>query len=257
MTNQTASRVMTLCTGDNYMYVYQHGAEACVIDPTESMTVLSVLQKYGLSLTLILNTHHHGDHVGGNTGLKKVTGCRVVSGSTVPGVDRIVADSDTVPFGDAQIQVIGTPGHSRFDVCYYMLPKGPHEGGILWTGDTLFVGGCGRIFGYDAKTLYASLGKLAQLPDDTRVYCGHDYTIENYQFALMIEPDNDAVKRRLAEVKDLVAAGQPTVPTTIGHEKMTNVFLRAHTPEVKAALKMTHATNVEVFTELRRRKDMF
>ena len=157
----------------------------------------------------------------------------------------------------AKIQVLATPGHTRTSVCYYMQPSNENPNGLLWTGDTLFVGGCGRIFECDPQTMWASLLKLASLPDDTLVYCGHDYTLENYEFALSIEPDNEIVKRRLNDFRQMLRRGEQTVPSSILQEKETNPFLRADTPGLKAALSMTNAQAVEVFAELRRRKDVF
>jgi hydroxyacylglutathione hydrolase len=138
-----------------------------------------------------------------------------------------------------------------------MRPSKDNKNGIVWTGDTLFVGGCGRLLECDAQPMWESLLRLASLPDDTPVCCGHDYTLENYEFALSIEPDNRAVEQRLQEVKHAQRQGRPTVPSTILQEKTTNPFLRADAPELRAALAMREARTVEVFAELRRRKDAF
>jgi hydroxyacylglutathione hydrolase len=138
-----------------------------------------------------------------------------------------------------------------------MLPSNDNEKGVLWTGDTLFVGGCGRLLESDAQSMWDSLLKLASLPDDTFVYCGHDYTVENCEFALSVEPGNQAVSRQLSEVKQALKAGGQTVPSTILQERTTNIFLRVDTLEVKTALNMPQAQPVEVFAELRRRKDFF
>jgi hydroxyacylglutathione hydrolase len=142
-------------------------------------------------------------------------------------------------------------------VCYYIPAADENEHKILWTGDTLFVGGCGRILECDARTMWNSLLKLASLPDDTLVYCGHDYTQENYEFALTIEPDNEAVKQRFQGIIETVRTGGLTVPSVIFQEKATNIFLRSDTEEVKTALNMPRAGIVDVFAELRRRKDVF
>jgi hydroxyacylglutathione hydrolase len=138
-----------------------------------------------------------------------------------------------------------------------MEPSAGNENGILWTGDTLFVGGCGRLLECNAQTMWNSLQRLASLPDDTLVYCGHDYTLENYEFASGIEPGNRIVKERLEEVRNLRRQGEPTIPSSILLERTTNCFLRAGAPEMKAALGMQGAEAVEVFAELRRRKDIF
>ncbi|MHC4558943.1 MAG: hydroxyacylglutathione hydrolase [Planctomycetota bacterium] len=246
--------------GDNLIYLCQYKQnDAFVVDPSDSSSVLSTMKKHGLSLNTILVTHHHWDHIAGVVELKKKTGCKVIGGDEhrIPGIDRIVEDGQILAIDNARIQVIATPGHTRTAVCYYMLPSNDNENGILWTGDTLFVGGCGRLLESDVQSMWDSLLKLASLPDDTLVYCGHDYTVENYEFALSIEPGNQAVTRQLSEVKQALKAGRQSVPSTILRERKTNTFLRTGTLEVKNAVNMPQAQPVEVFAELRRRKDIF
>ena len=240
--------------GDNLIYLHRYNQSDCLaVDPGESM--LKILKEQGLSLKMILITHHHWDHTGGVAELKQKTGCKVVGGDKrrIRGVDQLVADGEIMPVGDADVHAIATPGHTSTSVCYYVPPSPTNMSGILWTGDTLFVGGCGRLFEGNARTMFESLQKLASLPDDTLVYCGHDYTLENYEFALSIEPDNQAIRQRLNDIRQ---SGQ-TVPSTILQERTTNVFLLAGTPELKAALNMSEAKDFEVFAELRRRKDIF
>lgn len=242
--------------GDNLIFLYRYGQDDCLaVDPSSSSPVLKVLDKQNLNLTTVLVTHHHGDHTGGVGELKRKTGCEVIGGDKrrIRGIDQVVADGQAFPVGDGRIEVIATPGHTSTSVCYYMPPSRDGTRGILWTGDTLFVGGCGRLFESGAQAMWESLQRLASLPDDTLVYCGHDYTEENYEFALTIEPDNEALRQRLDDIRQ---SGR-TVPSTIGQEQLTNVFFRAGTPEVKAALGMPHAADFEVFAELRRRKDIF
>jgi hydroxyacylglutathione hydrolase len=168
-----------------------------------------------------------------------------------------VADGQILPVGERKIRVMRTPGHTLTSVCYYIEPSVGNENSILWTGDTLFVGGCGRLLECNAQSMWDSLQKLASLPDDTLVYCGHDYTLENYEFASGIEPDNQAVKERLDQIRQLQKQGKLTVPSSILQERTTNCFLRAGTSEMKAVLGMPQAQAVEVFAELRRRKDVF
>ncbi|MEA3226728.1 MAG: hydroxyacylglutathione hydrolase C-terminal domain-containing protein, partial [Planctomycetota bacterium] len=170
-----------------------------------------------------------------------------------PGIDQLVEDGQILSVGDAKVQVIATPGHTSTSVCYYVPPSGDNKSGVLWSGDTLFVGGCGRLFERDAQSMWKSLQRLASLPDDTIIYCGHDYTLENYEFALSIEPDNQLIEQRLHYIR---RTGQ-SVPSTMLQERTTNVFLRAGTPELKAALNMPQAKDFEAFAELRRRKDIF
>jgi len=240
--------------GDNLIYLYRYNQSDCLaVDPGES--VLKALKEQDLSLKMILLTHHHWDHTGGVAELKKKTGCKVVGGDKrrIRGIDQLVEDGDILPVGDAEIRVIATAGHTSTSVCYYLVPSPANASGILWTGDTLFVGGCGRLFEGNAKPMWESLQKLASLPDDALVYCGHDYTLENYEFALSIQPDNQAIRQRLNDIRQ----GGQTVPSTMLQERTTNVFLLAGTPEVKAALGMEQAKDFRVFTELRRRKDIF
>ena len=246
--------------GDNFIYLYRYNqSDSLAVDPSDSSLVLRTLQKHGLSLKTILITHHHWDHIAGTAELKQKTGCKVIGADRrrIPGVDSVVEDGQILPLGGRKVRVIATPGHTSTSVCYYMEPSSGNENGILWTGDTLFAGGCGRLLECDAKSMYESLQRLASLPDDTLVYCGHDYTLENYEFAFGIEPGNQDVKERLDQVRQAQSHGKLTVPASILLERTTNCFLRAGTPELKAALGMPRAQAVEVFAELRRRKDIF
>lgn len=246
--------------GDNFIYVYLLDQNnAIVIDPGDSSTVLKALDKHELALTAVLATHHHWDHVDGIAELKKSTGCKVIGSDKqrIPGIDQLVEDGQILTFGSTKIEVLATAGHTRTTVCYYKQPTNDGETGILWTGDTLFAGGCGRLFECDAKSMWQSLQRLAALPDNTLLYCGHDYTLENYEFALQIEPDNKVVEKHMDEIKQKLQQGENTVPSTISQEKLTNPFLRANTSGIKAALNMPQADDVETFAELRRRKDIF
>lgn len=246
--------------GDNFIYLYRYDKNnALAVDPCESSAVMNSLNEHNMNLTTILITHHHWDHTGGISDLKKKTGCEVIGADKrrIPAIDRVVDDKHVLTIGNIEIHVIATPGHTNTSVCYYIPASNENEHNILWTGDTLFAGGCGRILECNARTMFDSLLTLASLPDDTLVYCGHDYTLENYEFAITIEPDNKAVKQRLQEIKQTITTGGFTVPSTILQEKTTNIFLRSDTNEIKTALKMPNAGAVDVFAELRRRKDVF
>ncbi len=236
---------------DNLTYVLERDGEAVVVDPGEASPVLRHLGATGSKLLAVLCTHGHFDHIGGIGELVAHTSCDVVQ----PG--ETAADSDDlVTVGPFALMVLRTPGHSTDSVCLY-LPASDGLPGEVFTGDTLFVGGCGRLLTRSPKTMWTSLQALAALPGDTRVYPGHDYTLENYEFALTLEPDNRAVKQRLKRVRALVEAGKQAVPSTIREERATNPFMRSGDPALKAALDMPQASDVDAFAELRRRKDRF
>jgi len=246
--------------GDNFIYLYRYNrSDSLAVDPGDGSLVLRAMKEHGLNLRMILITHHHWDHVAGAADLKQKTGCKIIGADrrSIPGIDSVVENGQILPVGERKVRVIATPGHTRTSVCYYMEPSAGDKNGILWTGDTLFAGGCGRLLECNAQAMWKSLQRLASLPADTLVYCGHDYTLENYEFASGIEPGNQDVKERLDQVRQLQIRGKLTVPSSILQERRTNCFLRAGTPELKAALGMPQAQAVEVFAELRRRKDVF
>jgi hydroxyacylglutathione hydrolase len=246
--------------GDNFIYLYRYNqSDAFAVDPCDSSLVLRTLKEHDLNLKMILVTHHHWDHVAGIGELKQKTGCKVIGADKrrIPGIDSVVADGRILQVSDRKVRVIATPGHTSTSVCYYMESSAGNKNGILWTGDTMFVGGCGRLLECNAQSMWDSLQILVSLPEDTLVYCGHDYTLENYEFASCIEPGNQIVKERLYQVRQLQSQGKLTVPSSIILEKNTNCFLRAGTPELKVAIGMQDAQAVEVFAELRRRKDVF
>ncbi len=223
--------------GDNFIYLCRYGlAKAFVVDPGETSAVEAEIQRQKIELTHILLTHGHYDHTAGAAELKKKYGSDVISGG------------ETLKLGEMNIETIATPGHTRDGVCYYVSSG---QGKAVFTGDTLFVGGCGRPMESSRQVMWRSLEKLIVLPEETEVYCGHDYTLDNYQFALSIEPDNSEVEKCIADLE----AGKCCVPSTIGQEKKTNVLLRAGCDSVKAALGMEGVPAEDVFAELRKRKD--
>ena len=259
--SKTIDSVITIpALGDNFIYLYRYNqSNALVVDPSDSSSVLSTLEKQKLSLTMVLLTHHHWDHIAGTVELKEKTPCKVIGPDRqrMPSIDCLVEDGEVIAIDNEKIQVIATPGHTRTSVCYYTQPSNDKNNSILWTGDTLFVGGCGRLLECDARSMWDSLLKLASLPDDTFIYCGHDYTLENYEFALSIEPGNKAVKQCLNDLMRAQKKGKQPIPSTILRERTTNPFLRADISEIRTALNMSQAEVVEVFAELRRRKDIF
>lgn len=250
-------RVFMLPGGmDNYICVMTRAGDpvAAVVDPFDAAPVISLLEDEGLAVSTILATHHHGDHTAGIPKLKKHTGAMVVGprGSGIEGVDREVADGDELDAGPLHLGVLATPGHTRTDITYYS-----EADRAIWCGDTMFSGGCGRLFECDAETLYRSLMKLAALPPETSVFCGHEYTESNLRFALSVDGEDEALRDRANEVGALRSAGRPTLPTTIGEERKSNLFLRCGEVSLRTRLGMTDAGDSEVFAELRGRKDRF
>ncbi|NVN85559.1 MAG: hydroxyacylglutathione hydrolase [Rhodopseudomonas sp.] len=244
------------CLSDNFGYLVhdtETGATAS-IDAPEAGPIIAALEREGWKLTDILVTHHHGDHVGGVAELKQKYACRVVAphdaNAKIALVDLRVQEGDTVKVGALAARVLETPGHTLDHVSYVF-----DEARALFAADTLFSIGCGRVFEGTYPMMWESLLKLRALPDDYRLYCGHEYTVANVKFALTIEPDNAALLTRARQVEDQREAGQPTVPTLLGDEKKANVFLRADVPEVAAAVGLAGNSAAEVFGEIRERKN--
>lgn len=238
---------------DNYSYIIVSGNCAAVIDPSNDEEILSELKSNKLNLCSILATHHHSDHTAGIKSLKKSTGAVVYGGDRrISSIDQVLDDGDTVLLGEYLIKVLATPGHTRHQVAFY-LPA--YE--IIFTGDTLFGAGCGRIFEGPPDQMYRSLMKLAELPENTLVYFGHEYTLENLEFALMVESENEDVKDRLAKVKEYRLHNAFTTPSTISLEKKTNPFLRASSLAIRKYLGMVDRSPIAVFEELRKRKNNF
>ncbi len=243
---------------DNYVYLAHDpdsGATA-VVDPAEAAPVLAALERRGWRLTHILNTHHHNDHIGGNTELKARFDVPIVGpradAARIPGIDVEVGDGDRYTVGTQEAQVFDTPGHTRGHIAFWFA-----DSDVLFCGDTLFALGCGRMFEGTPAQMWDSLLKLRRLPDSTRVYCGHEYTQSNARFAVTVDPDNAELAERAKQIDALRAEGRPTIPSTLGEEKRTNPFLRADDPAVQAAVGMAGADPVAVFAEIRKRKDNF
>lgn len=243
---------------DNYIYLLhdEPSGETAVVDPAVAEPVLEVLKQQGWQLTYILNTHHHGDHVGGNLELKQQTGCQIIASEfdkhRIPGIDRSVQDGDTINIGQQSAKVIATAGHTNGHIVYYFA-----DSNALFCGDTLFVMGCGRLFEGSAADLWQSLQKLKTLPPTTRVYCAHEYSENNARFALTVEPDNMALQEKMTQIKQLRADGLPTVPSIIEEELATNPFLREDSSSLRKNLDAITNPAVEVFAKLRRLKDSF
>lgn len=243
---------------DNYIYlIYQKGKpEAAVIDPAEAAPVMERLQEKNLTLTHILNTHHHADHVGGNITLAKLTGCEIIGAGNdqhrIPGISRTVFEGDSIEICGKVAKILSVPGHTLGHIAYWFV-----DDQMLFCGDTLFSLGCGRLFEGDGPTMWQSLQKFRSLPDDTQVICAHEYTAANADFALSIDGDNLALIEKVEKVRKLRRMNQPTVPCRLGEEKHTNPFLRADDPKLAQALGMANANPAELFSEMRARKDRF
>ncbi len=213
---------------DNYAWLLRDGATGAtaVVDPADAGPIEAAIMAAGGRLDLILLTHHHADHVGGTDAIRARFGCPVVGAAAdahrLPKLDRAVKEGDTVAVGNAVGRVIETPGHTLGHIAFYY-PDGP----ALFCGDTLFSLGCGRLLEGTAADMFASLRKFAALPAETQVYCGHEYTESNARFAITVEPDNAALKHRMAEIQALRAAGRSTVPSPLGEELAANPFMRA------------------------------
>ena len=224
------------------------------IDAGEEAPILAALNEKGWQLTDILVTHHHGDHIAALEALKARFGARVVGPLAdqhrIPGIDVPVSEGDHFSFGDIGFEVFETPGHTVGHIAFYS----PSEA-VLFAGDTLFSMGCGRLFEGTPQQMWSSLSKLAALPDATKLYCGHEYTLSNAHFALRFDAGNEALQKRVAEVEALRAKGEFTIPSTIGLEKATNPFLRAGEQAVATAIGLAGHSAGEVFAALREAKN--
>jgi hydroxyacylglutathione hydrolase len=243
---------------DNYVWLMREPQSGCVgvVDPAVAGPVLAEADKRDWKITHILNTHHHGDHVGGNREIKEATGCTIVGlgrdKARIPGIDVTVEDGDRYRFGEAEAEVIFVPGHT-IGHCAYAF----REQRALFCGDTLFALGCGKMFEGTPQQFWTSLDRLRALPDDMRVYCAHEYTQSNARFAVTIETDNRQLMARSAAIDAARARGEATVPSLLGEEKQTNPFLRVDKPSVQKAVGMPGGDPIHVFAEVRHRKDVF
>jgi len=246
---------------DNYVFVLYDPANknAAVIDPAVAEPVLAKLDELDATLVAIFNTHHHGDHVGGNSALiKKFPKAVVYAGEKdrdrIPHQQVFLKGGDRVTFSDREAEVFFVPGHTYAHIAYYF-PAIGDEGGELFCGDTLFAGGCGRLFEGTPAQMLASIDQLRQLPDDTRVWCAHEYTFGNLKFALTVDSENPDLQERIAKVSVMRQKGEATVPSTIGLEKRTNPFLRWDVPAIQRSAGIDIPDRV--FARIRGKKDNF
>ena len=232
------------CLEDNYSYLIidEKNNNACVVDPSEHEPIINFVEYYNIKLKFILNTHHHYDHVGGNKELKKFYGAKVVGFKNdkerIPDIDILLEDNQTWEYENFESKIMHIPGHTTGHICFYF-PKNK----IVFTGDTLFSLGCGRIFEGTYDQMYDSLNKIKSLPKETKIYCGHEYTLSNSKFCIKNDPDNQNLQKKIEQIKKLTSNGLPTIPTTIKEELDCNIFLRAK--------------NLESFSKLRDLKDNF
>ncbi len=243
--------IVVPCSFDNYAYILlcEKSGKAAVVDPAEAYPVMMEVEKAGGELAAILCTHHHTDHVGDiETLLAEMARlpvyCHYSDKHRILGANRLLSEGECFSVGDLQVEVLHTPGHTRGSIVYLI-------DGALFTGDTLFGAGCGKLFEGTVEDMYASLNRLKKLPDETNIYFGHEYTWQNLKFAKSVEPGNNAISKRLQEMENMSGVGM-TTPSTLWLEKATNPFLRCEhlvIPQCRSSF--------EVFTHLRRLKDTF
>ena len=244
---------------DNYIYFLEDEdtGETAVVDPGEAQPVFDFMKEQGKeALTYILNTHHHGDHIGGNGALKEKFGAQIIAfkgdAHRINDIDIEVEEGDTIVVGGSQADVYEVPGHTSGHIAFHFAASL-----ALFCGDTLFSLGCGKLFEGSPEQMWESLKKLRDLPENTQIYCGHEYTYKNGNFCLVVEPENPFLHRRLVGVKRLRDAGRPSIPSLMGIEKKTNVFLRADDPTLLENLPLKDKDPVSVFAYLREQKDNF
>ncbi|MBN3280024.1 GLO2 protein, partial [Polyodon spathula] len=245
---------------DNYMYLLidEDTKEAAIVDPVEPQKVVEAVKKHGVKLTTVLTTHHHWDHAGGNEKMVKlVSGLKVYGGdSRVGALNQKVTHYNTFKVGSLNIKCLFTPCHTSGHICYFVTKESSSEPPAVFTGDTLFIAGCGKFFEGTADEMYKALIEiLGRLPPETRVYCGHEYTINNLEFAQHVEPRNDAIKKKLAWAKDKYDNGEPTIPSTIAEEFTYNPFMRVREKSVQDHAGQTDPVTTMGF--IRKEKDNF
>ena len=232
------------CLQDNYSYLIidDSNNSACVIDPSESQPIINWLDNKNIKLKYILNTHHHYDHIGGNKDLKKKFGSTILGfkgdSKRIPEIDILLEDNQIWKAENFEAKIMHIPGHTSGHICFYFFKEQ-----LIFTGDTLFSLGCGRLFEGSYEEMYESLNKIKVLPEETKIYCGHEYTLSNSKFCIKNDPDNQNLQKKIEQIKKLTSNGLPTIPTTIKEELDCNIFLRAK--------------NLESFSKLRDLKDNF
>ncbi len=246
------------CFDDNYSYlIYNKDTNTvAIIDPSDFSSCDQIIKKEYNKLDYILNTHHHFDHVGGNQKLKekyksKILGCEIDK-NRIPGIDISLKEKENLTIGNSSFEVIFIPGHTKGHIAFYFKDEK-----IVFTGDTLFSLGCGRVFEGTHKQMFNSLKKLKDLPLDTKIYCGHEYTKKNLEFCLEYDSNNTFLKNKSNWINSKIESKLPTIPVSIEEEIRTNIFLRCNEPSIKNALNLNNASEEEIFSKLRDLKDSF
>ena len=246
------------CLNDNYSYLIHDEISniVAIVDPSEFIPCDTIISKNYQKLDFILNTHHHYDHVGGNEELKKKYNSKVLGfendKNRIPQIDTVLKDNQEFKIGTLNFTTIFIPGHTRGHVAFYFKKER-----VVFTGDTLFSLGCGRVFEGTYKQMFQSLNKLKNLPGETKVYCGHEYTFKNLEFCLKFNPNNDFLKKKKDNIKLSLKNKKPTIPSTIADEIKANIFFRVNDPDVKKAINLENSTDIEIFAKLRDLKDNF
>ena len=246
------------CLNDNYSYLIHDEISntVAIVDPSEFMPCDTIISKNYQKLDFILNTHHHYDHVGGNEELKKKYNSKVLGfendKNRIPQIDTVLKDNQEFKIGTLNFTTIFIPGHTRGHVAFYFKKER-----VVFTGDTLFSLGCGRVFEGTYKQMFQSLNKLKNLPGETKVYCGHEYTFKNLEFCLKFNPNNDFLKKKKNDIKLSLKNKKPTIPSTIADEIKGNIFFRVNDPDIKKAINLENSPDIEIFTKLRDLKDNF
>ena len=245
------------CLSDNYSYLIhdEKSNTIAIIDPSEFKPCDKIIKKYN-KLDFILNTHHHADHVNGNLELKKKYNSKILGFSQdkrrIPGIDILLEENQKQKIGNLEFEVIFIPGHTKGHIAFFFSKEK-----IAFTGDTLFSLGCGRVFEGTHEEMFYSLNKIKNLPPDTKIYCGHEYTKSNLNFCLAYDPHNIFLKEKAIDIQKKLNSNLPTIPSILGQEIKTNIFLRCNDPEIKLALDLKDSSEVEVFSKLRDLKDSF
>ena len=246
------------CLNDNYSYLIcdERTGNIIIVDPSEFLTCDEVISQKYKKLDYILNTHHHYDHVGGNKELKKKYNAKVFGFSDdrdrIPNIDKFLKDDQEFKIGNLSFTTLFIPGHTKGHIAFYL-----KEEKVVFTGDTLFSLGCGRVFEGTNEQMFNSLNKIKSLPENTKIYCGHEYTQKNLEFCIKFNPNNKYLIMKKESVAEKIKNRKPTLPSTVADEIKTNIFLRYDDLDVKKQLNLMEASNLEIFSKLRDLKDNF